>query len=353
MEKLRSTPLEIVVMIYKNSIILVGLAVLLCTCKSSPSSSENDQEYNLQQVTKFEVHSDNILLKGESNLFVIENYITELNLSDLNNPSIVGESETQCRYSYSVNTSNYIYTSCISDRDSVLLIDNRNPYLIAGGFSLPNSRAVIRSVTKNEEKTRLFYFSSELGSNGFVTSVDITQPSNPKIAREYSFPEGIDFCYTLTFYENKLYASCGSDGIFMLNLLSDDSFEPFISTEINQDLGSWESVDIAIKNNIVFVAGRDEGVQIFNINDPSQSIGELRAIRDSVETLTVIDDKLFVSDGSILSVFSIENPEEPISLTDENLPGIGNKALKFGDYIIVSTNNYSEKYVVVFEEIEQ
>jgi len=319
--------------------------------KKQPTDSDLDSnkiDFSLKKIADFSVSSANIFGKKLTHLFIMSDHINEIDISDPSNPQIVGESNVlennRCYGASAVNGYNiFVSLSCTNPPDSIFSLQSYQPYERAGQIgNIPEGGY---DMVLSDSGTRLYVVSG----NGFfdnppkVSIVNVSSPSQLNLVREISGLPHDGFCGKLYKQDNILFANCWDDGVYQVNLLTGDNFKKFIPS-------LDESVDIAIFDTTAFVANRTEGVQIVSLNNPTQTINQIWANRNSTEYVNIFDNFLYVINGSLLDVYSITNPATPEQVFESELPGTGRNPLKIGNDIVVPVSSNNSYKIVVFEK---
>ncbi len=153
-----------------------------------------------------------------------------------------------------------------------------------------------------------------IGGLNRINIYDLSDLENPLYLSTVNI---IDYCVSLSIYNNMLYASCGQGGLYFIDI--SDPQLPLIETHYDNFLCTTL---IDIKWPIMFVQLFDTGlIKLLNIEDPEniEIVGEIMSLS---EEFIISNDVLYINaEQNHINLFDVSNPFEPIQLS--SLEGVG------------------------------
>ena len=170
------------------------------------------------------------------------------------------------------------------------------------------------------------YFTS---SNGLYV-VNISNPSNPQSLGAVSGTSNLNL-ENLDLYENVLAVCAHDDGVLLYNISNPQS--PSLSSTISTN-NAWAT---AIYQNTIYI-GDDNNIRILDISNLSSpiAIGTIET-SNAVKDLAIQDNLLYIAIGSDgVNVYDITTPQDPQYLDNFNTGTMANRIATFDDKLAVS-----------------
>jgi len=145
----------------------------------------------------------------------------------------------------------------------------------------------------------------------FISICNVSSPAAPTYLTSFNLAAG-DGLYDLA-TDGSLLAAAGRTHAVLYNLYTPSS--PTLEATITT---ADETVDVALADNHLYLAERDEGLRIFDVSDPGSPAlaASIPAVRDSVEFVIVRNDTMYYTDGSLVNVYDVSDPASPRKITD-------------------------------------
>jgi hypothetical protein len=341
----------------------IGLRVFDVSNKSNPIS-----------VSSRTVNSGLMLVTAKNNFAYVQTFSDGLLIFDVSNP-LNPQLRSTCygldiAYGILV-TSDFAYVCTVSNGlEIVSLANSYNPYII-GEFDFGTFSETENVVLQDD-------IAFIANSNDGLEILNISDPSNPIKISEYDDGEEI---LDVTLKDNYAILASHYEGLKILNLsdlsnpmrvawndgsgllrsvYTDEDYiyavNTFAGTEIysisdilnpikevtisNNGYGAYH---VIIRNNLLFIAGGGNGLQIYNIGDPLSPLFVGNYSRYFVTDVVVNDDFAYLAcrtEG--LVILDITDPSDPFMYTNISLPGISHAIHKDNNFVYIAVDNLGD-----------
>jgi hypothetical protein len=169
------------------------------------------------------------------------------------------------------------------------------------------------------------------GHDAGVSVLDVTTPAaagtESKVAAFQT-----DYALDVAIRDNILYVADGRRGIKIIDINA-----PSGSTELAELYTGGEATGVALGGNLLFVAAGPEGVKIVDVSDTREPVQIAESLTRDARDVAVWDDQLLVADAAEgLILFDVSNPASPArtaslpAVTGSRLALRGNTAFVVG-----------------------
>lgn len=181
------------------------------------------------------------------------------------------------------------------------------------------------------------------GASG-LEIISITNPENPvRVANVFleSYADGVCVANDLAF------VACFTDGVYIIDV--SNPLEPLILSKYVSSLGYHYYYDLAVKENLLYIANGHAGVEIvdFSIASSPVLINDFNTGYSFAQSIYIQDDLAFIADGFYeFAIYDIGSPIHPTYISSVFSYEIGPREIIVkGDYAYVL--NYYAGFAVI------
>ncbi len=160
--------------------------------------------------------------------------------------------------------------------------------------------------------------------------VDVSDPANPQLAGEFN-TEGNGRAVTVR--GDYAFMADGGDGLLVLDVSDPENIQPAAAVDTR------DALSIKLQGDYAYLSdGYAGGVVIIDISDPEnpEQIGSANS-EGAGKVVEVFEDYAYIGDGDEgLAVFNVSNPENPVEVGYYNTPGYGYAPVYYEDYIFLA-----------------
>ena len=288
-------------------------------------------------VSTDQIYAFDIELSGNI-AFVVNEFggLKVVDVSTPNNPFLIGSVFTPGEAVDLALSANFAFVAdAYAGLQVVDVSDPHRPFIIA---SLPGYNANGVALSGN---TAFVTCGGEDQWNGLKV-VDVSDPHNPVIIGSISTP---DVAMSVALSGNTAFVTCGGylenewTGLQIVDV--SDPHNPLIIGSV--DIPGYAAIDVALSDNLAFVANADAGLQIVDVSDLHNPI-----IIGSVDTsdytngVALSGNTVFMADSDDgLHAVDVSDPHNPLVISSLSIYGVYDVAVHDGYNIVASIYKYA------------